>query len=59
MGITRYPLPLNNSNLTLPLFGGNYPIFLLDNIINDLYVYYLVILDIIFWLYYMLYEKWG
>ena len=30
MGITRYLLPQNNGNLTLPFFGDNYPIFLLD-----------------------------
>ena len=35
MGITRSPLPQNNGNLTLPFFGGNYLVFLLDNITND------------------------
>ena len=32
MGFTRSPLPQNNGNLTLPFFGGNDPIVLLDNI---------------------------
>ena len=32
MEITRSPLPQNNSNLPLPFFCCNYPIFLLDNI---------------------------
>ena len=31
--ITRYPLPQNNGDLTSLLFGGNYPIVLLNNII--------------------------
>ena len=31
MGITRYQLPQNNGNLTLPHFDGNYPIVLPDN----------------------------
>ena len=32
IGITCYPLPQNNDNLPLPFFGGNYPIFIIDNI---------------------------
>ena len=32
MGITRSPLPQNNGNLTLTIFGGNYLIVLLNNI---------------------------
>ena len=32
MGMTCSPLPINNDNSTLPFFGGNYSIFLLDNI---------------------------
>ena len=32
-------LPQNNGNLPLPFFGGNYPIFLLDNIDQLLYMY--------------------
>ena len=32
MGINRSPLPWNNGNITLPFFGGNFPIVLLDNI---------------------------
>ena len=32
MGIYHSPLPQYNVNLPLPLFGGNYPIVLLDNI---------------------------
>ena len=35
MGITCFPLPRNNRNLTSPIFGGNYPILLLNNIFND------------------------
>ena len=31
-GITHSPLSQHNSSLPLPLFGGNYPNFLLDNI---------------------------
>ena len=34
MVITRYPLQQNNGNSPLPFFGGNYPIVLLNNIIN-------------------------
>ena len=30
--ITRSPLPQNNGSLTLPFFGGNYLIVLLDNV---------------------------
>ena len=32
MGFTHSLLPLNNGNLPLPFFGGDYPIVLLDNI---------------------------
>ena len=32
MGIIRYPLPQNNVNSPLPIFGGKHPIFLLHNI---------------------------
>ena len=39
MEITRSPLPQNNSNLPLPFFCCNYPIFLLDNIYWWLYMY--------------------
>ena len=39
MGITHSPLTQNNSNLPLPLFCGNNPIFLLDNIDEWLYMY--------------------
>ena len=39
MGITHYPLPKNIGNLLLPFFGGNDPIFLLDNIYQWLYMY--------------------
>ena len=35
MVITRYPLPQSNDNLPLLFLCGNYPIVLLDNIIND------------------------
>ena len=31
IGITCSPLPLNNGNLPLPFFGGNYPIVLLND----------------------------
>ena len=40
MVTTRSPLPQNNGNLTLPFFGGNYPMVILVNIIN----YYIFIL---------------
>ena len=33
MGITRSTLPLDNGNLPLPFFVGNYPIVLLNNFI--------------------------
>ena len=39
MGITLYPLPQKNGNIPLTSFGGNYPIFILDNIYQLLYVY--------------------
>ena len=40
MVITRSPLPRNNVNLTLPFFGGNYLIILLDDIfLMILYVF--------------------
>ena len=39
MVITRSPLPRNNGNLSLPFFGGNYPIILLDNMYEWLYIY--------------------
>ena len=37
--ITFYPLPQNIGNLTLPFFGGDYPIVLLDNIYYLFYIY--------------------
>ena len=38
MGIACSMLPLNNGNFPLPFFGGNYPIFLLHNIFQGLYI---------------------
>ena len=35
MGITRYPLPQKNGNLSVPFFVGNYLIVFVNNIIND------------------------
>ena len=32
LGITRFPLPRNNGNLSLHFFWGNFPIVLLHNI---------------------------
>ena len=39
IGFNRSTLPRNNDNLTLPFFGGNYPIVLQDNIYYLLYMY--------------------
>ena len=39
MGITRSTLPQNNCNISLPFFGGNYQILLLNNIYSLLYMY--------------------
>ena len=39
MVITRSPLPQNNGNLPLTLFGGNFPIVPLDHIYEFLYMY--------------------
>ena len=33
MGVDSSPLPQNDGNLTLPFFGGKYPIILLYNIL--------------------------
>ena len=60
MGITCYPLPQNNCDLPLPFFGGNFPIVLLDNIINyntcilpgSPVYYYLIII-------YVVWKIWG
>ena len=38
MGLTRSLLPQNNGNLTLPFFGDNYPMFLLNSIYQLLYM---------------------
>ena len=35
MGIACSLLPQNNGNSPLPFLGGNFPMFILDNINND------------------------
>ena len=59
MGITRSTLPQNNGNLPLPFFGGNFPIVLLDNIYELLYIYINLFTWIIFFITVYVIQKIG